>query len=323
MINAKDKQDLIVHILAPGQRYEVANYKNVFIPTNLDVAPEAKKRFGEFYAALFDRTVEKNKGAVVTEYSWNASTCDPCPGPRLTYRDFNTLGADVLYKPSSTGSGTQSGGAGKPASGPPGRLGLRRPPPRGRVRRPPFRRRGGFVLTRLHARYGKGSIKDDLVFKEAKAVVGGRERRRGKELEKGASPSGINNFQARYAIRHEWTGPIECENPVRGRWGGPPRGMRRHRSRPTPAVNLAFAPRGKLKLASMVRQSVPEIGLAAPAKPAPDKTSGAGSGSAKDSKGADKKSKKKGCGCQSDSRGGAGALVLMLGAILFAVRRRR
>ena len=35
LLNSKGTQDLIVHILARGQRYEVANYKNVTIPTNI------------------------------------------------------------------------------------------------------------------------------------------------------------------------------------------------------------------------------------------------------------------------------------------------
>src|SRR5262245_20992118 len=96
LANAKDKQDLFVSILAPGQRYEVANYKNVTIPTNLNVHDDVRKRFGEFYAALFDRTLEKNPGAVITEYAWDASSCDPCPGPMLDGGDFATLGADVV-----------------------------------------------------------------------------------------------------------------------------------------------------------------------------------------------------------------------------------
>src|SRR5262245_47323156 len=96
LANVKDKQDLIVSILAPGQRYEMANYKNATIPTNLDVKDEVRRRFGEFYAALFDRTLEKNPGAVITEYAWDASSCDPCPGPMLDGGDFATLGADVV-----------------------------------------------------------------------------------------------------------------------------------------------------------------------------------------------------------------------------------
>ena len=84
-----------------------------------------------------------------------------------------------------------------------------------------------FVLTRLHARYDKTSLGEDLVFKAAPAIVGGREfLTDGNALEQGSSPDSMNNFQARYAIRHPWTGPIECSDPQRGVWGGPPLGMR-------------------------------------------------------------------------------------------------
>ncbi|MFT3691768.1 MAG: DUF2330 domain-containing protein [Kofleriaceae bacterium] len=96
LANSNGTQDLIVNILAPHQRYNVANYKNVTIPTNFDVKNDVRKRFGEFYAALFDRTLEKNPGAVVTEYAWQAMSCDPCPGPNLDYHDMATLGADVV-----------------------------------------------------------------------------------------------------------------------------------------------------------------------------------------------------------------------------------
>ena len=96
LASSKGTQDLIVNILAPAQRYEVANYPNVTLPTNLDVKPAVKGRFGEFYASLFDATIKKHPGAVVTEYAWQASTCDPCPGETLTPDDFEALGADEL-----------------------------------------------------------------------------------------------------------------------------------------------------------------------------------------------------------------------------------
>jgi hypothetical protein len=114
MMNSAGTQDLIVTILAPQQRYEVANYKNVTIPTNLDVKEEARQRFGEFYAALFDRTLEKNPGAVVTEYSWDASSCDPCPTPALDPSEITTLGGDVLVQP-AVGTGPRGKGKKKPA----------------------------------------------------------------------------------------------------------------------------------------------------------------------------------------------------------------
>ena len=74
LANSTGKQDLIVNILAPDQRYEVANYKNVDDPDEpRRQGRRCKTRFGEFYAALFDKTVEENPGAVVTEYAWTAS----------------------------------------------------------------------------------------------------------------------------------------------------------------------------------------------------------------------------------------------------------
>jgi hypothetical protein len=164
MMNSAGTQDLIVHILARGTRYQVANHPNVTIPTNLDLRDEARERFGEFYAALFDRTVEKSKGAIVTEYAWDAGSCDPCPEPPLDAGELATLGADVV--------------GGEPY---------------------------GFVLTRLHARYGKSGSQDDLVFEIAKPIVGGREMpidASGK-LEEGSREASMNNFQGRYAIRHE------------------------------------------------------------------------------------------------------------------------
>jgi MYXO-CTERM domain-containing protein len=287
LINSAGTQDLIVHILARGQRDEVANYKNVTIPTNLDVADEVRRRFGEFYAALFDATLEKNPGAVVTEYSWDASTCDPCPSPALSPGELATLGADVLH--------------GAP---------------------------GGFVLTRLHARYGKDSLADDLVFTEAAPIAGGREAHKPDgSLEQGAQPGPRNNFQGRYAIRHEWTGPITCDNPKRGVWGGPPAGTSGSTG-PQPALDLAFAPRGNAELPRLVKQNIPEIGVsmaglganpAAPPAPAPTGSDQAAGPTTTPKAG------KRGCGCTLGPHDapGAGALALLTMLGVAVVRRRR
>jgi len=251
LVNSSGKQDLIVNILARNQRYEVANYKNVTIPTNLEVKDEVRKKFAQFYAAVFDRTIERNPGAIVTEYAWQATTCDPCPGPTLGPSDFMTLGADVL------GGGDQRNAYGY-----------------------------DFVLTRLHARYGKTDVPDDLVFKAAGPIVGGREHVVGKnnKLEEGAQESTVNNFQARYVIRHPWTGAIACKNPRRGIWGGPTNGQQMAAGTQT-ARDLAFVPRGKVALKRVLKQSAPELGVKiakkprkkpapkpAPAKPDPSKT---------------------------------------------------
>ena len=230
LLNAKDTQDLVVHILAKGQRYEAANYENVAIPTNLDVNEDAKKDFAGVYNALFDDTVRQHPKAVVTEYSWDAATCDPCPGPAMSAQDLATLGADAL--PQAQAQPTQ-------------------PAPR-RM----WRWGGGFVLTRLHARYTKDALGDDLVFRAAPPIVGGREMRAfGTTLEQTPSPSSFNNFQARYAIRHPWTGEIKCEHPVRDVWGGPP-GDHPY-EKPSAATKLAFSDRSSNNLASFVSYKSP------------------------------------------------------------------
>ncbi|MDB4946347.1 MAG: hypothetical protein JWP97_5881 [Labilithrix sp.] len=271
LMNSQGTQDLIVNVLAKGTRYEVANYPNVTIPTNFDVAEAARGQFGTFYAALFDRTLQQVPKAVVTEYSWDATTCDPCPAPPLTAGDLATLGADVL--PSSGVSGGQGPGA---ASGPPGA----RPPRR------PWGGGSGFVMTRLHARYGKESLGEDLVFRTASPIAGGREVSTGAGgLEHGAQPSGINNFQGRYAIRHPWTGPVACKSPVRGIWGGPPGGAQQ---KPAAATGLAFAPRGKLQLAAFVKGPLPDA-IALPGAPTPlgsPVVPGGGAGATNDAGGA-------------------------------------
>jgi hypothetical protein len=103
LINAPEpasgkKQDLLIHILARGVRYEAANYPNVTIPTNREVSETVRDHFGEFYGELFEQTLAAHAGAIVTEYAWSPGQCDPCPslGAPLTEQELFELGADVL-----------------------------------------------------------------------------------------------------------------------------------------------------------------------------------------------------------------------------------
>ena len=298
LVNSQGVQDLLVHIVA-AKRYEVANYPNVTIPTNIIVDDLAKDRFGEFYVALLDETLAKNPGAVVTEYSWDPGSCDPCPTPPLDHGELMTLGQDVLPD--------AGGGAGE-MSGPPRRM-----------------RSSGMVLTRLHARYTRDSLGEDLVFKEADGIIGGRGTpdQKGELREKGATPQpGWNNFQGRYVILHPWEGEIACKEPLRGIWGGNPAGGG---FQPRAATDSAFAPRGQVQLTSFLAQDVPELALKA----------GAGSRAKarmKDDKRGDWKSNEwdggKSCGCatgagRSGVPSGLGLLGVLGAAGLFLIRTRR
>jgi hypothetical protein len=392
LLNSDGKQELVVHILARGKRYEVANYANVTIPTNYDVAESARDQFGAFYAALFDRTMEKHPGAIVTEYAWDAQTCDPCPGPTLQSNDILTLGADALstaqppanlptdpgLKPVVTISEI-NGGAARNATGivnamkprleacyraelertaspkgqvsiaaslaqwgrpkevktnvtgslpapllacvertarftsfgeaPPGttvtyKVGfdLQRGGPGEGWWKPPPVSTWGFTLTRLHTRYNKDALGQDLIFREASPIVGGREEYGAAEQDHGAKPGPTNNFQARYAIRHPWTGPITCANPKRGVWGGPPPGVNASNT-PKAAQKIAYVPRGQVQLASLLKQDVPDLGLTAPPQPS---------------------ARARSCACSTPGSGGPllPCTLAVFGALLLNERRR-
>jgi hypothetical protein len=235
MVNSAGEQDLIVYILSREGRFEVANFPNVTIPTNIEVTQDVRKDYPTFYTKLFSKTLEVNPGAVVTEYSWDASTCDPCPGPAMNPEDYATLGADTLISANQGPSYF------------------------------------GWTLTRLHARYSKGSLTDDLVFRKAGAIIGGREIYNDKGfLENTASPQqgNTNNFQGRYIMRNLWAGEIKCQNPRRGIWGGPPGGGT---GKPQPqsalspnslggaAPAMGASPIADRDLATLVKQEVPEL----------------------------------------------------------------
>ena len=314
LLNSAGTQDLIVHILGHS-RYEVADYPNVTIPTNLDVNESARDQFAPFYAALFDDTLRSHPQSVVTEYAWDAGTCDPCPTPALSMNDLATLGADVLPSnapsPPSPTPASRPGRPQRPIPGAPPRW-----TPRGFL--------GGFVLTRLHARYERDSLGADLVFRAAPPIQGGREWRGADgELESGAQPAATNNFQGRYAIRHPWTGPIACENPRRGVWGAPPPGVTQSQS-PKSALNLAFA-RRDMQLASFL-QPGPRTGGASPGTstgvPSPTTSGGAPapSQSAVPETSTTKSAK---CSVAHVGDDGPGSLVVLFGLVGVATQRRR
>ncbi len=304
LINSNGDQDLLIHVLGRGKRYEAANYNNVTIPTNLEVKDETRARFGEFYASLFDHTLAQNPQAIVTEYSWAASSCDPCPVPSLSADEVRVLGADVL--PALAGAFDEQGNV-----------------------RDPWGLPSEFTLTRLHARYDKQSLGEDIVFQEAPAIVGGREFLQDNGvLERGSRPAeyGQDNFQARYIIRHYWDGPVTCANPRFGIWGGPPSGQHDGGGGTKVARDLAFVKRDA-KLDNFVTAAAhAELGLssAAPKSEIPHEGKRERAAARLDDGGS---SSSGGCAhCSAgEGRFGAGALagLGLLGLLGFVRRRRR
>ncbi|MEL6178625.1 MAG: hypothetical protein AAFS10_06710, partial [Myxococcota bacterium] len=94
-------------------------------------------------------------------------------------------------------------------------------------------------------------------------ILGGREILIKKhQAEQGSQPGNVNNFQGRYIIRHPWEGAITCQNPVRGRWGGPPAG--KTNPGPIAAEDMGMVKRTKgVELASLTMQNIPSIKIKA------------------------------------------------------------
>ncbi len=129
MVNADGAQELIVYTLTRNGRTEATNYRNVKLPTDLELPLYVEKEFAKLTKAMFaHQTLKQRMGVVFTEYAWDMSWCDPCASPPLSHEELQKLGVFWLDEASQ--------GA------------------------PPV------FLTRLHARYDRESFPEDLVFQE-------------------------------------------------------------------------------------------------------------------------------------------------------------
>lgn len=162
LINADRQQDLVVYVLALNDRYEVVNRPNVAIPTNVEVREQALEVFPRFYSALFEKTLEVNPGAVVTEYAWGANSCDPCPAPVMGEGDLLSLGARAANAdPKAT----------------------------------------NWVISRMHARYGAEDLDEDLVFQVAEPLIGGTTLQGGQGSYKGSFNTFQGRYLVRHQQR--------------------------------------------------------------------------------------------------------------------------
>ena len=151
MLNAKGPQDLVVYVLTSQGRVETTNYRTVKLPANMELPTFVRGEFAETYKALFDtQAAREDYRAIFTEYFWDMSGCDPCAADPLTQDELRQAG--VFWLEASAGAR----GGGQPV-----------------------------LLTRLHLRYTKQSLPEDLVFQET---------------------ADRQNFQARYVLRHPWRG---------------------------------------------------------------------------------------------------------------------
>ncbi|MEM6368861.1 MAG: DUF2330 domain-containing protein [Myxococcota bacterium] len=125
MLNAAGPQDLVAYVITRQHRAEVANYRNVRLPSNVEVPSFVKADFGEMYRATFGASYQAHPRAVFTEHTWNMGWCDPCASQPLSRDELEKLGVWWLDR----GRGQQA------------------------------------FVTRLHARYTADTFPEDLVLK--------------------------------------------------------------------------------------------------------------------------------------------------------------
>ena len=135
-VNAQGPQDLFVFALTRTGRVETTNYRTVKLPTGMDLPAFLKdgREFGDFYQAMFARSVEQERRrGVFLEYAWDMAWCDPCAADPLSSDELRQLG--VFW----VGSNDAAGRGAVPAD---------------------------VFITRLHVRYDAEHFPEDLIFQE-------------------------------------------------------------------------------------------------------------------------------------------------------------
>jgi hypothetical protein len=128
-VNADGPQDLFVYALTRRGRVETTNYRNVRIPSDLEIPLYVRSRFADFYKAMFTEQVRREKmNTVFLEYAWDMAWCDPCAADPLSNEELRQLGVFWIEKASTSAP--------------------------------------GIFITRLHVRYDREHFPDDLVFQE-------------------------------------------------------------------------------------------------------------------------------------------------------------
>lgn len=321
--HVKGMDELLVFTMDPKQQYQVKGHKNVYPPTDFHVKFDVKERTGDFYAALHDKMLEKDKDAFLVEFAWDTKGCgQPCPNAPLHLSEILTLGADVHERsvpeaekhpdpPERSAEEQAAYDALKKKEDKKKADDLAKEVAR---RKALIARRSSYVLTRLHHRF---TTLDDIQLEPAPSMKGGITIPTGADaaLPQDASASDTPMFQTRITTLHPTKVTATCPNPQPYRWGRPPKSFRGAR-KIWVADRLAWRDRGKVKLDEMIETPIPALGIAGAEKAAADQAVAAEK--------AAEEAKKSDCGCRvvganEEHFGSLGWLGLALGV---AWRRR-
>ena len=199
----------------------------------------------KFYAELLGRAFKSTEGAAITEFAWKGAlppptvmqgggiygvTCDPCPPPSPVDDPLaKFLGADVMP-------------------------GLKTDEDIAKFAQ-------AATITRLHLRYTKDQLADDLVFKAAAPIAGGIPE------VMVTAPAKENRFQGRYIVRKPFD-VSQCDRYDRQAMGFTPVGSALAGAEGTQSASKKLSE----PFESYLRSDVAELGLKAkpePKKPTP------------------------------------------------------
>jgi hypothetical protein len=128
-LNSSGTQDALFFMLSRKGRIEPDNYKAKALPSDIDVPIFVEKLFGQFYKAMFNKTLGPH-GGIVMEYAWDMQWCDPCAADPLSADELTKLGVTWLKSGDTAAQDV--------------------------------------YVTRLHAQYSKGQMPKDIVFRETR-----------------------------------------------------------------------------------------------------------------------------------------------------------
>jgi hypothetical protein len=288
LVHLSGRQDLIVYVLSPGQRYAAQNYKNLTLPTNLAVAAGANERLSELHGELVQALVLRHPRTALAEFAWPTDGCgEPCPNANLLPHELLSLGGDVIEERLTSSA--------ERMPPPPeeteeekaylaDKLKAAKPVERPRIEREhkEYRQelarrlaligRHRYVLTRLRWSYDGQGLPEDPRVGPVGAIQGGAGTPRGPnaELEHRARPADENRYQVRYVRALPWSLPTRCEEAERWRWGRRWSSLGRHWRKVWTVSENAKSRLSSGNAQSLVLTPLPEIGWGP--KPAPPAT---------------------------------------------------
>lgn len=290
LLNSAGVQDLFIYVLHPSQRFQVRNYCNLLLPTNIEVDPAAAEQLGTLYNALFDAQLSRNPASAVTEYVWPTSGCgEPCPNAPLTLYELMSLGGDIMEaqlvssvarrpEPASeTNEEKQQFEQqlqGKSASEKAQALRQHGNDRRELARRYALIARQRYVLSRLHFRYDRKTLPRDIELQAAaEHLEGGIGIPQGPKgvLFNGTHPAPGSHYQIRFMSLFSWTKSYQCQSPIRWRWGRRWKSLDSALRKVWLAEDLPRRSRDPSQLAALVQTPIVELGVT-PKPPAPTLT---------------------------------------------------